>query len=161
MDYFICSIQASADSCGVPKGPKLPLLGGTTALVLPDHGLPAPYNFYSFFLYRNWMTKWQISHFCRNNPENTSPYIFHIHIQIQFLSHKIIWCHKKTILLELCRAATTKPWQIEHSVFFRPDHNGQTWIYRLVSGSSDFRLLRKRDFPTEDDVCASPRINLG
>ena len=106
-----------------------------------------------FFLYRNWMTKWQISHFCRNNPENTSPYIFHIHIQIQFLSHKIIWCHKKTILLELCRAAMTKPWQMEHSGFFLPDHNGQTWIYWLVLGPPDHRFWRERHFPTEDDDC--------
>ena len=58
--------------------------------------------------------------------------------------------------LELCRTATIKPRQIERSVFFLLDHNGQTWIYRLVSGQSDVRLWRNRDFPTEDDVCAPP-----
>ena len=31
------------------------------------------------------------------------------------------------------------------------DHNGQTQIYRLVSGQSDAWLWRNRDFPTEDD----------
>ena len=39
--------------------------------------------------------------------------------------------------LELYRAATTKPRQIERSVFFLVDHNGQTRVYRLVSGQPD------------------------
>ena len=40
--------------------------------------------------------------------------------------------------------------------FFLLDHNGQTWIYKLVSGQSDVRLWRNCDFRTEDDVCAAP-----
>ena len=36
-------------------------------------------------------------------------------------------------------------------LFFLPDHNGQTRIYRLVSGQSDAWLWRNRDFPTEDE----------
>ena len=54
-------------------------------------------------------------------------------------------------LLELCRAATIKPRQIKRSGFLLLDHNGQTQIYRLVSGQSDVWLWRNRDFPTEDD----------
>ena len=54
-------------------------------------------------------------------------------------------------VLELHRAAKTKLWQIKQSSFFRPDHNGQTWINRLVSGPPDDRFWRKRNFPTEDD----------
>ena len=54
-------------------------------------------------------------------------------------------------VLELCRTAMIKPRQIERSGFFLLDHNGQTWIYRLVSGQSDAWLWRNRDFPTEDD----------
>ena len=54
--------------------------------------------------------------------------------------------------LEVCRTATIKPRKIERSGFFLLDHNGQTWIYRLVSGQSDGRLWRNRDFPTKDDV---------
>ena len=60
--------------------------------------------------------------------------------------------------LELHRAATTKPRQIERSGFFLLDHNGQTRVYRLVPGQPDERLWRKRDFPMKDDDCA-PRIN--
>ena len=47
--------------------------------------------------------------------------------------------------------ATTKPRQIERSSFFLLDHNGKTQIYRLVSGSFDVPLRRKRDFPMEYD----------
>ena len=54
-------------------------------------------------------------------------------------------------VLELCRTAMIKPRQIERSGFFLLDHNGQTQIYRLVSGQSDAWLWRNRDFPTEDD----------
>ena len=53
-------------------------------------------------------------------------------------------------VLELCRTAMIKPRQIECSGLFLLDHNGQTQIYRLVSGQWD-------DFPTEDDGC----INYG
>ena len=53
----------------------------------------------------------------------------------------------------LCRAATTKPRQIERSSFFLLDHKGKTRIYRLVSGSCDVRLRRKRDSPMEEDDC--------
>ena len=42
--------------------------------------------------------------------------------------------------MELCQAPTIKPRQIECS-----------WIYRLVSGQSNERLLRKRDLPMKDD----------
>ena len=62
----------------------------------------------------------------------------------------------------LCRAATTKPRQIERSSFFLLDHKGKTWIYRLVTGSCDVRLRRKRDSPVEEDDCAPPhppRVN--
>ena len=54
-------------------------------------------------------------------------------------------------VLELCRTAMIKPRQIERSGFFLLDHNGQTRIYRLVSGQLDACLWRNRDFPTEDD----------
>ena len=40
--------------------------------------------------------------------------------------------------------------------FFLLDHNGQTWIYRLVWGPTEVRFRRNRDFPTEDDNCAPP-----
>ena len=56
-------------------------------------------------------------------------------------------------VLELCRTAMFKPRQIESSVFFLLDHNGQTQIYRLVSGQPDEHLLRKGDFPMKDDDC--------
>ena len=56
----------------------------------------------------------------------------------------------------LCRAATTKPKQIERSSFFLLDHNDKTRIYRLVSGSFDVPLQRKRDSPMEEDNCAPP-----
>jgi len=46
----------------------------------------------------------------------------------------------------LCRAAKTKPRQIERSSFFLLDHNGKTRIYRLVSGSFDVPLQRKTRF---------------
>ena len=49
--------------------------------------------------------------------------------------------------LELCRAATIKLRQIEHSGFFLLDHNGQTWIYRLVWGLTEVRFRRNFDFP--------------
>ena len=54
-------------------------------------------------------------------------------------------------VLELCRTAMIKPRQIECSGFFLLDHNGQTQIYRLVSGRSDAWLWRNCDFPIEDD----------
>merc|ERR1712081_119283 len=54
-------------------------------------------------------------------------------------------------VLELCRTAMIKPRHIERSGFFLLDHNGQTQIYRLVSGQSDAWLWRNRDFLTEDD----------
>ena len=56
----------------------------------------------------------------------------------------------------LCRAATTKPRQIERSSFFLVDHNDQTRIYRLISGSFDVPLQRKRDSPVEEDDCPPP-----
>ena len=56
--------------------------------------------------------------------------------------------------LELCRAATIKLRQIEHSGFFLLDHNGQTQVYRLVSGALDVRLRKNRDSPIEEDDCA-------
>ena len=56
----------------------------------------------------------------------------------------------------LCRATTTKPRQIERSSFFLLDHNGKTRIYRLVSGSFDVSLQRKRDSPMEEDDCSPP-----
>ena len=58
--------------------------------------------------------------------------------------------------LELYRAATTKPRQIERSGFFLLDHNGQTRVYRLVWGPPDVWVRRKRDSPKEDDDCAPP-----
>ena len=45
----------------------------------------------------------------------------------------------------------TKPRQIERSVFFLLDQNGQTQIYRLVSGQLDVWLWRNCDFSTKDD----------
>ena len=54
-------------------------------------------------------------------------------------------------VLKLRRTAMIKPKQIERSVFFLLDHNGQTGIYRLVSGHSDAWLWRNRNFPAEDD----------
>ena len=69
-------------------------------------------------------------------------------------------------VLELCRITMIKPRQIECSGLLLLDHNGQTWIYRLVSGQSDAWLWRNRDFPTEDDdlekcaleLCRSTKI---
>ena len=61
--------------------------------------------------------------------------------------------------LELYRAATTKPRQIERSVFFLLDHNGQTGVYRLVLSPPDVRLWRKSDSKMEEDDCAPPRVN--
>ena len=58
--------------------------------------------------------------------------------------------------LELFWTATIKPRQIERSCFYILDHNGQTWIYWLVSGQLDVRLWRNRDFSTKDDVCPPP-----
>ena len=58
--------------------------------------------------------------------------------------------------LELYRAATTKPRQIERSGFFLLDHNGQTRVYRLVLSPSDVRLWRKRDSPIEEEDCPPP-----
>ena len=63
--------------------------------------------------------------------------------------------------LELYRAATTKPRQIERSGFFLLDHNGQDRVYRLVMSPPDVRLWRKRDSKMEEDDCAlpPPRVN--
>ena len=58
--------------------------------------------------------------------------------------------------LELYRAAKTKQRQIECSVFFLLDHNGQTRVYRLVLSPPDVRLRRKRDSKMEEDDCAPP-----
>ena len=59
--------------------------------------------------------------------------------------------------LELCRAATTKLRQIEWSGLFLIDHNGQTQVYRSVSGPPDVQLRRNRYSLTKgDDDCASP-----
>ena len=38
--------------------------------------------------------------------------------------------------------------------FFLLDHNGQTRIYRLVSGSFNVPLRRKHDSPMEEEDCA-------
>ena len=56
----------------------------------------------------------------------------------------------------LCRAATTNPGQIERSSFFLLDHNDKTRIYRLVPGSFDVPLRRKRDSPMGYDDCPPP-----
>ena len=61
-------------------------------------------------------------------------------------------------VLKLCRTAMIKPRQIERSGFFLLDHNGQTQIYRLVLGQSDFWLWRNRDFPTEDDNFEADKV---
>ena len=53
---------------------------------------------------------------------------------------------KNLLPKRLCRAATTKPRQIERSGFFLLDHNGKTWIYRLIPGSFDVPLRRKTRF---------------
>ena len=42
---------------------------------------------------------------------------------------------------------------------FLLDNKGKTRIYRLVSGSFDVPLQRKRDSPMEEDDCAPPRVN--
>ena len=63
--------------------------------------------------------------------------------------------------LELYRAATTKPRQIERSGFFLLDHNGQTRVYRLVLSPPDVRLWRKRDSKMEEENCAPPPRKLG
>ena len=60
--------------------------------------------------------------------------------------------------LELYRTATTKPRQIECSGFFLLDHNGQTRVYRLVSGPPDVWVQRKSDSPMEEDDCAPPGL---
>ena len=46
--------------------------------------------------------------------------------------------------------------QIEHSSFFLLDHNGKTWIYRLVTGFFDVPLQRKHDSPMEEDDSPTP-----
>ena len=46
-------------------------------------------------------------------------------------------------------APTIKPSQIERSGFFLLDHNGQTHVYRLVSGALDVWIRRNRDSPIE------------
>ena len=61
--------------------------------------------------------------------------------------------------LALCRATTTKPRQIERSSFFLLDHNGQTRVYRLVSGPFDVLLRRKHDSPMEEDDCTLSNTN--
>ena len=47
--------------------------------------------------------------------------------------------------------AMIKPRQIEHSDFSLLYHNGQTRVYKLVSGQPDVWLWRNYDFQTEDD----------
>ena len=37
------------------------------------------------------------------------------------------------------------------SIFFLLDNDGQTQVYRLVSGQTDVQLLRNGGFPTEGD----------
>ena len=59
----------------------------------------------------------------------------------------------------LCRAATTKPRQIERSGFFLLDHNGKTRIYRLVPGSFDVPLRRKTRFSDGVWWLRPPRVN--
>ena len=60
--------------------------------------------------------------------------------------------------LELFRAATTKPRQIERSGIFLLDHNGQTRVYRLVLGPTDVPLRRKHDSQMEEDDCDPPML---
>ena len=64
-------------------------------------------------------------------------------------------------VLELCRAATIKPRQIERSCFLLLDHNGQTRIYRLVSGQPDERLWRKHYFAMKDIRQGSATLKSG
>ena len=73
-------------------------------------------------------------------------------------SQKSQFCYLEKGVLELCWAATIKSRKIERSIFFLLDHNGQTWIYRLVSSSREVRFQRNRDFPTEDDKYGIPRV---
>ena len=69
-------------------------------------------------------------------------------------------CFLEKCVLELCRTATIQPRQIERSGFLLLDHNGQTWIYRLVWGPMEVWLRRNWDFPTKEDDYATllPRI---
>ena len=61
--------------------------------------------------------------------------------------------------LKLCRVTKIKLRQIErsgersgeHSGYFLLDHNGQTRVYRLVSGPPDVWLRRNHDSLMEDD----------
>ena len=53
-------------------------------------------------------------------------------------------------VLELCRTTMIKPRQIERSGVFLLDHNGQTRVYRLVSGQPDGQLWRKCNFLMKD-----------
>ena len=57
-------------------------------------------------------------------------------------------------VFEFCRASTIKPRRIECSVFFSTGQNGQTLVYRLVSGQLDVWLWRKHNFLKEDNDCA-------
>ena len=70
------------------------------------------------------------------------------------------FCYLKKGALELYQAAMTKPMQIERSGFFLLDHNGQTRVYRLVSGQPVVWLKQTRDFPTEFDKAPPPLANL-
>ena len=54
--------------------------------------------------------------------------------------------------LELRRATTTKPRQIEYSGLFLMDHNGQTRVYRRVLGPTNVQLRRKPDSLMEEDA---------
>ena len=68
---------------------------------------------------------------------------------VKFLgrSKKIKILRSRNLLpTQLCRAATTKPGQIECSSFFLLDHNDKTRYYRLVTGTSDVPLWRKTQF---------------
>ena len=45
----------------------------------------------------------------------------------------------------------------ERFVFLLPNHNRETWIYRLVWTPIEVQFRRNQEFPTDDDDCA-PRI---
>ena len=74
--------------------------------------------------------------------------MFSLSLRIFGNRRKYQFCYLEKGGLELHRAATIKPRKIERSGFFLLDHNGQTWIYRLVWGPTEVRFQRNRDFPT-------------
>ena len=59
-------------------------------------------------------------------------------------------------LLALHRTATLQPRKIERPGFFLLDHNGQTWIYRLVWGPTEVRFWRNCNFPTGGAIWPPP-----